>query len=234
MDREAAASNRPGKLGAEATRKEGRVRQRPGGGDCEAAGGAGAEPPDTGGARQGSAQRWRGAAPSAARHPPMHDPRPEARPAQPSPRRYPRRVRWPRTRTEMREAGRASRGDRRAATSLRRTTNEADSARYLRACGVPTDGERRRPPSPRRYPAARAAVGCCSLRGLLFVTREHADHWARQVLRVRGWWRGGWTSAITSSRESKDSYSSAAGCGCGCIAWLGLKFFSIECHWPPG
>ena len=125
-----AASNRPGKLGAEATRKEGRVRQRPGGGDCEAAGGAGAEPPDTGGARQGSAQWRRGAAPSAARHPPMHDPRPEARPAQPSPRRYPRRVRWPRTRTEMREAGRASRGDRRAATGLRRTTNEADSARY--------------------------------------------------------------------------------------------------------
>ena len=78
-----------------------------------------------------------------------------------------RRVRWPRTRTEMREAGRASRGDRRAATSLRRTTSEADSARYLRACGVPGDGERRRPPpraaTLRRVRPSVVAVcaGCC-------------------------------------------------------------------------
>jgi hypothetical protein len=59
------------------------------------------------------------------------------------------------------------RGDRRAATALRRTTNGAFPARYPRACGVPNDGERQRPLSPRRYPAARAAVGdaagaaCC-------------------------------------------------------------------------
>ena len=36
------------------------------------------------------------------------------------------------------------RGDRRAATALRRTTNEAFSARYLRACAVPHDGDKRR------------------------------------------------------------------------------------------
>ena len=141
-----AASNRPGKLGAEATRKEGRVRQRPGGVDCEAAGGAGAEPPDTGGARQGSAQRGeeRPRAQRGIRRCTIH----ARKPGQRNPPRAAtlRRVRWPRTRTEMREAGRASRGDRRAATGLRRTTNGADSARYLRACGVPDDGERRRPP----------------------------------------------------------------------------------------
>ena len=57
------------------------------------------------------------------------------------------------------------RGDRRAATALRRTTNEAFSARYLRACGVPHDGKKRRR-IPARYPRA-CAVGdvagaaCC-------------------------------------------------------------------------
>ena len=66
----------------------------------------------------------------------------------------------------------AGRGDRRAATANRRTTNGAFSARYLRACAVPHDGEKQRPLSPRRYLAARAAVGDvrgCSARGSLRV-----------------------------------------------------------------
>ena len=44
--------------------------------------------------------------------------------------------------------------DRRAATAFRRTTNGVFSARYLRACGVSNDGDKRR-----RFPRARAPSG---------------------------------------------------------------------------
>ena len=60
-----------------------------------------------------------------------------------------------------RPAGTAGRGDRRAATGLRRTTNEAFSARYLRACAVPHDGEKRRR-IPRALPRA-CAVGVAAV-----------------------------------------------------------------------
>jgi len=75
----------------------------------------------------------------------------------------------------------AVRVDRRAATGLRRTTNEAFSARYLRACAVPHDGEKRRR-SPRALPRA-CAVGVV---GRLFKRKDSLKMRAQIMLISKG------------------------------------------------
>jgi hypothetical protein len=108
-------------------------------------------PPRPDGGQWGRSPRVRGAAArTGVATPPAH-PRPEGRPV-PSPPATQRACSRPAAGRRWCEGCTPGRGDRRAATAPRRTTNGAIPARYPRACGVPYAGEQQRRP-PRALPA---------------------------------------------------------------------------------